>query len=150
MLYLLMDAGPDTYALATASVVKVVPCAALKAAPGAPPAVVGILNFRGQPVPVLDCSLLLTGQPCPLCYSSRIILQTIHIDGRERMLGLLGENLTRVQSFEEGDFIEPGARAAEFPGAGRVAAHGDQWIQRLHPHALLTAEVWETLTTQEI
>ena len=150
MLHLLLDAGPDTYALATASVVKVVSCALLKSAPAAPPAVAGILNVRGQPVPVLDCGILLAGHPCPLRFSTRIAIHCTTIDGRERLIGLLGENLTRVQNFEEEDFIEPGARAPDFPCAGRIAALGDKWIQRLHPESILTTEVWDSLTTEPV
>lgn len=148
MLYLLLDAGADTYALATASVVVVVPYAALKTAPAAPPAVAGILNFRGQPVPVVDCGMLLAGCRCPLRFSTRIILFRVELGGVERLLGLVGENVTRVQAFEECEFVEPGARATDFPHAGRVAALGDRWVQRLHPEAVLTAELWETLTTE--
>lgn len=148
MLYLLLNAGSDTYALATTSVVAVVPLAALKAAPGAGAAVLGILNFRGQPVPVVDCGVLLSGQPSAARYSTRIILQRVELGGRERLLGLVGEDVTRVKAFAESEFIEPGARAAEFPCAGRVAAHDGRWVQRLHPEAILTAEVWETLTTE--
>ena len=73
MLYLLMDAGSDTYAVASASVVEVVPCAALKSAPGAPPAVAGILNYRRGPVPVVDCCVLLSGNPCPILFSKKIL-----------------------------------------------------------------------------
>jgi len=149
MLYLLMDAGSDTYAVASASVVEVVPCAALKSAPGAPPAVAGILNYRGGPVPVVDCCVLLAGNPCPILFSTRIILQRLAIGGRDRLLGLMGENVTRVQAFEESDFVEPGARAADFPFAGRIAALGDRWVQRLHMESVLTEDVWKTLTTEE-
>jgi len=149
MLYLLLDAGPDTYALATASVVEVVPYAALKSAPGTTAAVLGILNFRGQPVPVVDCGILLAGQRCPPRFSTRIILQRVDLGGCERILGLVAENVTRVHAFEESDFVEPGARAADFPHAGRVAAHDGHWVQRLHPESVLTAEVWETLISGE-
>jgi len=149
MLYLLIDSGPDTYALATESVVKVVPYAALKAAPNAPAAIVGILNFRGQPVPVVDCGILLTNHASPVRFSTRIILQQLEIGGHKRILGLAGENVTRVHAFAESDFVEPGARARNFPCAGLVAALGDRWVQRLHPEAILTAEVWETLTHEE-
>ncbi len=149
MLYLLMDAGPDTYAVATASVVEVTSYAALKSAPGAPAVVAGILNFHGHPVPVVDCGVLLAGRPCPVRYSTRIIVQRLEIGGRERVLGLASENVTRVHAFQESDFVEPGARAAELPCAGRVAALGDRWIQRLHLESVLTAEVWESLTTEE-
>ena len=149
MLYLLMDAGTDTYAVASALVVEVVPCAMLKSAPGAPHSIAGILNYRNQPVPVVDCGILLAGLPSPARFSTRIILQRIVIDGRERVLGLMGENVTRVQEFEESDFVEPGARAADFPFAGRIAALGDRWVQRLDTASVLTGEVWEALTTEE-
>ena len=149
MLYLLMDAGTDTYAVASASVVEVVPCASLKSAPGAPIAVAGILNYRGRPVPVVDCGILLAGPPAPVRFSTRIILQRLEIGGRERVLGLMGENVTRVQAFEESDFVEPGARAADFRCAGRVAALGDLWVQRLHMESVLTEDVWESLTSED-
>lgn len=149
MLYLLMDAGSDTYAVASDSVLAVVPCAALKSAPGAPHAVAGILNYRCSPVPVVDCGILLAGQPCPVRFSTRIILLRLAMGGRERILGLMGKNVTRVHAFEESDFVEPGARATDFPFAGRVAALGDRWVQRLHMESVLTEDVWETLTTEE-
>ena len=149
MLYLLMDAGPDTYAVASASVVGVVPCAALKSVPSAPPAVAGILNFRGCPVPVIDCGQLLGGVPCRIRFSTRIILHRVAIAGRDRTLGLMAENVTRVQPFEEEDFVEPGARGPGFPPAGRVAALGSRWVQRLHPESILSEDLWETLTAEE-
>jgi chemotaxis signal transduction protein len=96
----------------------------------------------------LDCGVLLNGQPSPLRFSTRIILQRITLGGQERILGLLGGNITRVHTFEESDFIEPGAHAPELPCAGRVAALEDRWIQRLDPASILTAEVWETLTSE--
>ena len=149
MLYLLLNAGADTYALATTGVVAVVPLTALKAAPGAGAAVLGILNFHGQPVPVVDCGVLLANRPSALQYSTRIILHRVELGGCERLLGLVGEDVTRVKAFADSEFVEPGARAAEFPCVGRVAAYDGRWIQRLHPDSILTAEIWETLITQD-
>jgi chemotaxis-related protein WspB len=149
MLYVLLDAGTDTYAVASASVVEVVPFASLKSAPGAPRSVAGILNYRGSPVPVVDCGILLAGTPSPVRFSTRIILQRLAIGGRDRVLGLLGGNVTRVQAFEESDFVGPGARAVDFPCAGRIAPLGDRWIQRLDTASVLTEDVWEALTSEE-
>lgn len=149
MLYLLMDAGTDTYAVASASVLEVVPCAFLKSAPGVPPSIAGILNHRGRPVPVVDSGLLLAGRPCPVLFSTRIVLQYVAIAGRRRVLGLMGENVTRVHAFEESDFVEPGARAVDFPCAGRVAALGDRWVQRLDLQSVLTENVWDALTAED-
>jgi chemotaxis-related protein WspB len=149
MLYVLMDAGTDIYAVASASVVEVVPCAALKTAPGAPRFIAGILNYRATPVPVVDSGMLLAGHPAAVRFSTRIILLRLEMGARERVLGLLGENVTRVQGFEESDFVEPGARGTDFPCAGRIAALGDRWVQRLDLASVLTEEVWEALTAEE-
>ena len=148
MLYLLMDVGPDIYAVATAAVVEVVPCAALKSAPCKLAALAGILNYRGQPVPVMDAGVLLADRPCPLRFSTRIIVQRVEIGGRERLLGLVGENITRVRQFAESDFVEPGARAADFPITGRVAVLGDRWVQRLHLESVIPDELWAILTEE--
>lgn len=150
MLYILMDAGPDTYAVASESVVEVVPCASLKSAPGAPPAVAGILAYRGRPVPVVDCGTLLAGRPCPIRFSTRIVLHRVEVGGSERVLGLMGENVTRVQSFDEVDFVEPGARSADLPCAGRVAALGGRWVQRLAPERVLAPDILRALTEVDV
>jgi chemotaxis-related protein WspB len=149
MLYLLLDAGSDTYAVATASLAGVVPCAALKSAPATPPAVAGILNFHGRPVPVVDCGLLLAGSPSRIRFSTRIILTHIGIGDPRRTLGLMAENVTDVRSFEESDFVEPGARADGFPCAGRVAEFGGRWIQRLHAESILPPEVWASIEARD-
>ena len=109
----------------------------------------GILNYRGRPVPVVDCGILLASRACPIRFSTRIILLNLPLNGRERILGLMGEDVTRVQAFDESDFIEPGARPPGFPSAGRVAALEDRWVQRLHPEAILPPDVWEALTAED-
>lgn len=146
MLYLLMDSGSDTYAISTHAVEEVVPYALLKSAPGAPPEIAGILNFRGDPVPVVDAGVLLTGSPCPVRFSTRIVLINMEIADQTRVLGVAGENVTRLHAFRSEDFIEPGVRSGNMPCAGRVAALDDRWVQLLEPEKILTPAVWESLT----
>jgi chemotaxis-related protein WspB len=145
MLYLLLEAGSDLYAAETSSVEAVVPCALLKQVPGAPPAVAGILNYRGTQVAVMDCGELLAGKPCAMRCSTRIILYRAEFAGQRRLIGLLAENITRMQRFEESDFKPPAARASEPECAGPVAVLGERLVQRLHPEKAIRADVLETL-----
>lgn len=144
-----MDAAGDSYAIATDAVVEVVPHALLKIAPGAPAAVAGILNFRGGPVPVVDLSLLLGGRSSESRYSTRIVLVNVWLGGRERILGVLGENVIRLAQISCGQWIEPGARAPGLPCVGKVAELDGRWVQQLRVAEILSTEVVEALTQED-
>jgi chemotaxis-related protein WspB len=150
MRHLLMDAAGDSYAIATDAVVEVVPHALLKVAPGAPAAVAGIMNFRGGPVPVVDVSVLLSGRASESRYSTRIVLVKVRLAGRERLLGVLGENVIRLVRISPEQWIEPGARAAGMRCAGKVAELEGRWVQQLRVEEILSAEVVETLTQEDV
>lgn len=74
MLFLLFQVGNDRYALEANRVVEVIPLLTLKHLPRAPRGVAGLFNYRGQPVPALDLSDLLLGQPAAERLSTRIII----------------------------------------------------------------------------
>ena len=56
---LLLPVGGDWYAVDLAVMLEVVPDPPLTPLPGAPPAVLGVMNLRGQIVPVFDTAALL-------------------------------------------------------------------------------------------
>lgn len=56
---LLLPLGGDVYALPFADVVEVIPMPAVTVVPGSPSGVLGLLNLRGQVVPLLDTARLL-------------------------------------------------------------------------------------------
>jgi purine-binding chemotaxis protein CheW len=56
---LVLPIGDDRYAVDLTDVREVVPDPALTPLPGAPPAVLGVVNLRGELVPVLDTATLL-------------------------------------------------------------------------------------------
>ena len=74
MLLLLFETSDGRYALDSQHIVEIIPLLLPKKIPGAPGYVSGIINYRGQPVPVFDLCALAGGAPCRLYYSSRIIL----------------------------------------------------------------------------
>src|SRR3954471_20480377 len=109
MLFLLFELGPDRYALDAREVAEVLPLVTLKHIPHAPPAVAGIFNSRGPPVPVVDGSQLALGRPAERRLSTRIVL--VHHeddDGERRLLGLIVERVTQTVRREETDFVPSG------------------------------------------
>jgi len=140
MKVLVFHIGPDRYALPLAAVLRVLPAARLKALPGTPDYVAGLLDLHGAPLPVIDLSRL-AGRPADAVrYDTRILLADVPAAGSLRRLGLLAERVAGVEALA-GTPVDAGVQAA--PWLGRVAhAHGEAGLVHLiEPTHLLAPEV---------
>jgi chemotaxis-related protein WspB len=132
--------GADRYALPLWAVARVLPAAALKAIPLAPPYVAGLLDLHGVPVPVIDLSSLAGMPPRQLWYDSRIILVDYPLaDGATRALGLLAEHVVGVDSVDSEALNDPGVAGAPF--LGQVAASAAGMLQLVGLDQLLAPDV---------
>ena len=110
----------------------------LRAVPGAPPAVAGIIDYGGAPVPVIDLAQLLANRPAQRRLGTRIVL--VHY-ANQHVLGLIAERATETVRKEPSEFQPSGIARSEPPHLGPVAldAIGPvHWIDvsRLLPEAL--------------
>jgi chemotaxis-related protein WspB len=142
MLFLLFHLGQDRYALEAGQVVEVLPLVALKALPGAPRGVAGLIDYRGVAVPVIDLSALALGVPAALRVSTRLLMvRYLPPPGGERLLGLIAERATDTMKCAPEDFRSTGV---ESPGArylGPVVHDPRGLIQRVEIAALLSDEL---------
>ncbi len=74
MLLLTFTVAGEPYALDVAAVVELVPRVPLRAVPHAPAYLAGLLEYRGEVVPVVDLGVLLGSEPSGEKLSTRIIL----------------------------------------------------------------------------
>jgi len=130
--------GKERYALPLASVLRALPVAALKALPGAPPYVRGLLDLHGEALPVIDLSVLAGVPPDAVRYGTRILLVEVPAGGRRRRLGLKAERVVGVAAIE-GALADAGVVAA--PWLGGVASDSTGMLQLLDPERLLAPEV---------
>lgn len=149
MLFLVFELARDRYVLDVSQIAEVLPLVAIKQIPLAPPAVAGVLNYRGAPVPVIDLSQLTLGRPAVRRLSTRIVL--IHYPdarGGTQLLGLIAEKATQTVRREETDFVASGlsSEGASYLGAVAPDAHGI--TQRLDAETLLPASVRDMLFRQ--
>src|SRR5580765_4358634 len=109
MLFLVFELGPERYALDVLQIAEVIPLLSLKPILQAPPAVAGIFNYRGAPVPVIDVSQLTLGRPAERRLSTRIVLVNYPDgEGQTRLLGLIAERATQTVRHEATDFVTSG------------------------------------------
>ncbi|MBU0728907.1 MAG: chemotaxis protein CheW [Proteobacteria bacterium] len=97
MLLLLFHTREGRYALATDLIVEIVPLIKMKKIPKAPDYVAGLINYRGNPVPVIDLCSLTEGNPCTPLFSTRIIIINYPFDNNtSKTLGLIAERATET------------------------------------------------------
>lgn len=115
-LFLQFEIGGDRYLLETSQVSAVIPLPLLKALPGAPASVVGLINYQGKPVPVVDLSIQATGHVAVDRLSTRLALVRFPTRAGERLLGLVVERATSVVRAAEEAFVKSDVAAAPWLG----------------------------------
>ena len=99
LIALTFEVGGQRYGLDIGQIVEVVPAVQLRRLPGVPDYVAGVFQFRGQHVPVIDLTQLLTHQPAAARLSTRLVLvRHPGPAGEGRLLGLLAEHAANASS----------------------------------------------------
>ncbi len=151
MLFLLFQLGADRYALEAARVVAVLPLLELKKLPTTPRGVAGLFNYHGVPVPVVDLSDLLLGQPAAERLTTRILLVNhADADGNNHLLGLIAEHVTQIVRKENADLKTPGLRLGAPPFLGPLLLDERGMVQIVHAEKLLPNEVRDLLFAETL
>jgi chemotaxis-related protein WspB len=146
MLFLLFRLDDDLYVLEAGRIGEILPMVRIKAMPGAPAGVAGLINHRGAPVPVMDLSLLALGRPAPHKLSTRIVLvRDAAPDGTPCWLGLILEQATETLRRDPGEFRPSGLGHACGAYFGPVLPDERGLIQWIDPRKLLPPAVKELL-----
>ena len=149
MLFLIFQLGSDRYALDARRVAEILPLVSITKIPQAPTGVAGVLNYRGAPVPVIDLSELILGQPARPCLSTRIVLVHDGPDGgHARLLGVIAEHATETVQRAVSDFVPSGLLNGATPYLGPVATDERGLMQWIDVEMLLPRSVKDVLFTQ--
>jgi chemotaxis-related protein WspB len=147
LLVVLFHAGAAAYALPCRRVLEVVPFVTPRPyarSPGTPASLVGLIRWRGRPLPVLDLSILLAGRPCEPRLSTRILVaEAPHPERGHAPLGLLAERVTEVEPVDDKAFARAGLTIADAPYLGPVFPFGTAGAlhQLIELDALIPAEI---------
>ena len=144
MKVLVFHIGPDRYGLRLRAIARVLPVVALKQVPLAPAFVAGLMDLHGEPVPVIELSLLAGFTPRQVWFDTRIILVDYPLpDGISASLGLQAEHVTGIETIDEASLRAPGVGSAPFSGQVCSAAGG--MLQLVELDELLPAQVRQLL-----
>jgi purine-binding chemotaxis protein CheW len=122
---LLLPVGSEWYGVEATAVREVVAAPLVVPLPTAPPSVLGVLNLRGEIVPLFDTAALLGVG----AFSDHPFVAVV-----ETALGPAGLNATAVP---EAAMLAEQASAAELPGAVGVYAHYGRLVVVVDPEVIL-------------
>jgi purine-binding chemotaxis protein CheW len=74
--------------------------------PQTPPAIRGVINLRGNVVPVVDLAAKFGLPPSPIAKRTCIVIVEVSLAGRETVMGILVDAVSQVMDLAPGD-IEP-------------------------------------------
>ena len=140
--YMTFKLGDELFAINVSQVREVLEVQQITKVPTAPPYMRGVVNVRGQAIPVVDLRLRFGLPSTPDTVNTRIIVMELNIDGESTVVGGLADSVHEVIELEPGS-IHPPPRIAmrwrtEFIlGMGK---RGDEFIIILDVNAVFSSE----------
>ena len=107
--YVTFNLGDELFAFEVTTTREILSLAAITKVPQTPEYVLGVINLRGQVVPVVDMRLKLGLPAGDVTDETCIIVVEVHIDGEVIVVGALVDAVREVQDIR-GDQIEPPPR----------------------------------------
>lgn len=149
MVFLIFQIGSDRYAIHAPLVIEVLPMVKYKAIPGAATGIAGVFCYHGEPVPVIDLSLMVGGPPVKESMGARlVIVRCGELGTEQRSLGVLAEMVKSTMRFRPEEFRESGISVSGAPHLGPVVQDAGGIIQWVKVEKLLSAEVRQQLWQQ--
>ena len=142
MLLLSFHIDTEQYAIAARQVIEILPLIRIQPLPQTPAYIVGLLDFRGNPVPIIDLCQLTAGRADSKVLSTRIILVSYQgNDAQEHTLGLIAEKVTETITIPAEQFTKSGVQLSATPYLGKVTSKDGRLLQYIEVNELLPQEV---------
>ena len=142
MLLVVFHLGQERYALDATEVAEVLPLVDVKPIARAPAGVTGVIEVRGEIVPVVDLGQLLRNSPVERRMSTRLIVVRQSTPAGERRLALMAERVSGTVIRHDRDFSASGIAATVL---GPLTYEGGELVQRIVLDALLPPAVRDAI-----
>ncbi|MCP4110176.1 MAG: purine-binding chemotaxis protein CheW [Desulfobacteraceae bacterium] len=130
--YLIFHIENEYYAIAVESVVEIIPMLEIRRIPDGPAFLEGIINLRGDLIPVMDMTKRLGLERRSYKQGTRIIV--IHM--KQRLLGLV---IDHADDIREAEHEESVLNKPENPFISGILLQDDKMIQVLVPDQILSS-----------
>ena len=145
-LYLQSIHQGNRYLIPTSDVVEVIPNIYPRKVPHAPDYLLGMMDYRGEPLPLVDVCFLLSGQPCEVVLSSRIVIvEMLSLNKGPVRLGWLFPGVTETLRIGDDQFEAAPIHLQEHEYLGEVVTDDKGILQRLYLQKTLPEDAYDVL-----
>lgn len=105
--YLTFFLAGEEYAVGILQVKEVIEHSTVTRVPSMPPCIRGVINLRGNVVPVVDLAIKFGGSETPVTSRTCIVIVELAIDGERAVMGLIADAVGQVTEFLEEQIAAP-------------------------------------------
>jgi purine-binding chemotaxis protein CheW len=105
--YLTFHLAGEEYAVGILAVKEIIPCGTLTKVPQTPASIRGVINLRGNVVPVVDLAMKFGLGVSTQTHRSCIVIVEVTIDGEPTTMGILADAVSQVMDFSADDIVAP-------------------------------------------
>lgn len=125
--HLTFQLAGEAYALDIMQVREIIEYGTLTSVPQTPPSIRGVINLRGNVVPVIDLALKFTGSPSPITRRTCIIISEANLAGEPAVVGVITDAVSKVVELTDDEILPvpafgTGVRVDYLRGMGRAGA----------------------------
>jgi len=140
--YLTFRVGGEDYAIAIVDVREIIQYETVTRVPTTPPWIRGVINLRGQAVPVVDLAVKFGLLETPITPQTCIVIVEVGSSGLRLVMGVMAESVLQVVELGEREIEAPPAfgttvRVDYLAGMGKV---GQGFVLMLDTERVLTAD----------
>lgn len=147
MLLLMLRVADDQYAIRAGRVVEVVPQIPLRDLPHTPEFLVGLFDYRGRVVPVVDLGLLMGRRACAPRLSTRIVVvdAALQPSTDRHLLGLVAEQVSDIKQFDDDQVVFPPMGMEQARYLGSIVRADGGLVQVIEVDRVLTSALHDGL-----
>lgn len=135
MLIVLLEIADKKFALEISNILEIIPLVKINSLSHLPKFLAGVINYRGNIIPVVDLSYLINGVYSKKLFSSRIII--LEGDKENMIYGVLAEKVTETLSFKEDSLKITNIQRIDAPFLDNILIGNEDIIQKINFRQLL-------------
>lgn len=105
--YVTLGIDREVFAVAVDKVREILDICPVSRVPNAPPFMLGVIDVRGRPVPVIDLRLRFGLSPVEKTENTRIVVIEVEVGSQALMMGLMADRVYEVTSLDEHGISPP-------------------------------------------
>jgi purine-binding chemotaxis protein CheW len=141
--YLIFSLADEEFGIHVLKIKEIMGMQGITTVPNAPPYVKGVINLRGQVIPVVDLRMKFSLTPCEYTHRTCVVVVTTKGSTGERMVGAIADGVTEVLTLAEQDIED----TPDF-GSGTVAPYL-LGMAKVKGRVKILLEIDRVLSTQE-